>query len=373
MGRWERAASEKVANDGVDAGAASAVSEAPSDDEPASIAAMSGVIVQTSADANALDAGVTDVLPASASARSGGPTRTLIGSSLAVVIVALVAALLFLGRGTGPTNLTGGTSSGGTTGGLTGSGTAPTGVTPSGSQPVPTATGSTVATLNGGLPMSGSTALTITKGGCPGYPAGLSSLTTTTVVAGQISIAFGGYSGLMTGQLASDGTFAVTNTDGSVAVHGTLMPTAIVGTMTVTKNGCPETLQFSIALAGGGGGSGGGVTATPPATNPPFTAVIISFNEISFSEPSLDFCHKPFLVKFEFAIIGIGPDTPVVVKLTGRGTPSGPQTFLATGGVKFGASYSVTPGAGDWTDTIESIGGQTPPSSGSHVLGPIQC
>ena len=198
------------------------------------------------------DAGIATTAPA-----ASRPSRTLVGSGVAVLVVVLVVALAFFGRGTGTTNLTGVTGGGTTVGGTT-----PTGVSGPSTQP-----------------------------------------------------------------------------------------------------------------ATGGGTATSGVTATrPPLTTlPPSNAVIISFNEISFVQKALDFCHQPFAVHFDFTITGIAPGTPVVVKMTGRGTESAPQTFQATSGVKFGTAVVATPGAGVWTDMILAIDGKAPPSSGSTARSTIQC
>ena len=143
----------------------------------------------------------------------------------------------------------------------------------------------------------------------------------------------------------------------------------VAGGTTPTSSAAPPSLPST-------GSSGGGIPATPRPTfvQPTFVAIIIDHNLISFSEPSLNFCHKPFTVKYSFRINGIAAGTPVVIQLKGRGAPSSPQTFSAAGGVEFSVTYSVAAGPGVWSDEIVTIGGAPPPfPSGAKGSTSISC
>ncbi|HET9728657.1 MAG TPA: hypothetical protein VFR41_04505 [Acidimicrobiia bacterium] len=105
------------------------------------------------------------------------------------------------------------------------------------------------------------------------------------------------------------------------------------------------------------------------ATTPPgFTNILIATNEGSLTGNP---CQVGGL-RFTWKIAGIAPRTVVVVKFTGRGLPPH-LSFLANPNEPFMSPTFPITGAGQWTDTIVSIGTQPPPSSGAYTLVPVQC
>jgi hypothetical protein len=114
-------------------------------------------------------------------------------------------------------------------------------------------------------------------------------------------------------------------------------------------------------------GAARGPTAIGVIPPPGFTNVIIAKNVGSIIG---NVCQGGTL-HLSWTLVGIAPATQVVIALNGRGLP--PQlTFRASPNEPFGRDFPVS-GAGQWSDTILSIGGKPPPASGSHDLIPVQC
>jgi hypothetical protein len=114
-------------------------------------------------------------------------------------------------------------------------------------------------------------------------------------------------------------------------------------------------------------GAARGPTAIGVIPPPGFTNVIIAKNVGSIIG---NVCQGGTL-HLSWTLVGIAPATQVVIALNGRGLP--PQlTFRANPNEPFGRDFPVS-GAGQWADTILSIGGKPPPASGSHDLIPVQC
>jgi len=311
------------------------------------------------------DATITET--ASTQPAPSGPSRTLVGSGVSVLIVALIAILVLVVRPFGPASSTGAGPAGGATTPAPGA-TQPAGTSP-GSSTGPT----TGLTLNNGAPMSGAAVLTNAQGGCAGFSSGgATSPSNTAVAAGKMILSiFAAGSLPMTGTASADGTYTVANADGSARAQGQIGTTGISGTLTVTRSGCIETIRFAIVI-----GSGGGTTGTPrPSAAASFVAIIIATNTITFGTKAIDFCHQTYTVTFTYVINGISPGTPVIVVLDGPGTPTAPQTFHASSGMKFGASYTVPGGGpGVWSSTVETINGDPPPiPSGEHESTSINC
>ena len=97
----------------------------------------------------------------------------------------------------------------------------------------------------------------------------------------------------------------------------------------------------------------GGSTSPPPVSS--FSNVELPNNTLSFV-PGV--CPAATL-HLSWTLTGIAPDTAVVIHLSGRGVPSS-LTFRASPGVPFGQDFPIS-GAGTWSTTIVSIGGQPPP------------
>jgi hypothetical protein len=113
--------------------------------------------------------------------------------------------------------------------------------------------------------------------------------------------------------------------------------------------------------------TGGSSNVIPPPP-PGASNVIISKNGAYILG---DICQGGTL-QYNWLLVGIAPNTPVVVDFTGRGLPAS-ITFRANSNENVTRSYPVAPGAGQWTDKIISIGGKPPPTSGSFDLTPVQC
>jgi hypothetical protein len=227
--------------------------------------------------------------------------------------------------------------------------------------------GSSLATANGitvgnGLPLTGTAVVPSAQGGCPGFAAPATSPFTLEVVNGRLALELGSYaSQSLDGTVGPNGAFTATSPDGSIRVQGIVGPTQISGTIQITRGECTETLVFTALLA-------------PIPTPPQF--VLIATNAITFGQATTfdpaKTCREGGTVTFTWKIVGISPNTPVAAQLTGPGVTS-PLTFVASSDVPVTRSFHFPPGGGSWSDTIVTIGGKPPPSSGAHVSTVVQC
>ncbi|HEX6489681.1 MAG TPA: hypothetical protein VF137_12520 [Candidatus Dormibacteraeota bacterium] len=124
--------------------------------------------------------------------------------------------------------------------------------------------------------------------------------------------------------------------------------------------------------------SSGSTNGTPTngSSNVGGPFVIIAFNQLSFGTAqqvgNQDLCKTGGTLYLGVTINGIAPGTPVQIRVSGPGVFQLVE-YKANPGQEYTRTFPFPPGGGQWSDNILSIGDRNPPSSGSHVVAPIQC
>jgi hypothetical protein len=224
-------------------------------------------------------------------------------------------------------------------------------------------------TLNGGAPLVGVATFRNYRGGCQDLPEVATSPASVRVLGGSIALGFTAYPPeLLNGRIAPDNTLTAATPDGTKTAQGTvsIAPSGIrvAGTLSITNNGCTETVDFEILF--------GAARNTPPA--PP--GIFIATNTITFGQAATFDPAKTGkeggTVTFTLKIVGIDPNTPVVEQVTGPGVSS-PITFVMTTNVPATKSFKFPPGGGQWTDAVVTIGPNPPPKSAATTMTVVQC